>query len=83
VAPRRVLSQRQLHARADNPGNCLRNPATRETITDWSLTSLKEKPIKIGTRIVNYRPHAGFQMADAATARNPFSSAIQSDRMPL
>ena len=38
----------QLHALAYNLGNFLRTLATPEPIDDWSLTSLKEKLIKIG-----------------------------------
>ena len=38
----------QLHALAYNLGNFLRTLATPEPIKDWSLTSLKEKLIKIG-----------------------------------
>jgi hypothetical protein len=40
----------QLHALAYNLGNFLRTLATPEPIKDWSLTSLKEKLIKIGRR---------------------------------
>ena len=38
----------QLHALAYNLGNFLGTLATPEPIKDWSLTSLKEKLIKIG-----------------------------------
>jgi hypothetical protein len=41
----------QLHALAYNLGNFLRTLATPEPIKDWSLTSLKEKLIKIGCRL--------------------------------
>ena len=40
----------QVHALAYNLGNFLRTLATPEPIKDWSLTSLKEKLIKIGER---------------------------------
>jgi hypothetical protein len=39
-----------LHALAYNLGNFLRTLATPEPIKDWSLTSLKEKLIKIGAK---------------------------------
>ena len=42
----------QHHALACNLGNFLRTPATPEPIKDWSLTSLKEKMIKIGAKVV-------------------------------
>ena len=40
----------QLHALACNLGNFLRTLVTPEPIKDWSLTSLKEKLIKIGAK---------------------------------
>jgi hypothetical protein len=40
----------QLHALAYNLGNFLRTLATPEPIKDWSLTTLKEKLIKIGAK---------------------------------
>jgi Transposase DDE domain group 1 len=49
----------QLHALAYNLGNFLRTLATPEPIKDWSLTSLKEKLIKICAKVVShgrYRP---------------------------
>jgi Transposase DDE domain group 1 len=44
----------QLHALAYNLGNFLRTLATPEPIKDWSLTSLKEKLIKIGAKIISH-----------------------------
>jgi Transposase DDE domain group 1 len=43
----------QFHALAYNLGNFLRTLATPESIKDWSLTSLKEKLIKIGAKAVS------------------------------
>jgi hypothetical protein len=40
----------QLHALAYNLGNFLRTLATPEPIKNWSLTSLKEKLIRIGAK---------------------------------
>src|SRR5580700_555534 len=44
----------QLHALAYNLGNFLRTLATPEPIKDWSLTSLKEKLIKIGAKVISH-----------------------------
>ena len=41
----------QLHALAYDLGNFLRTLATPEPIKDWSLSSLKEKLIKIGAKV--------------------------------
>jgi len=43
----------QLNALAYNLGNFVRTLATPEPIKDWSLTSLKEKLIKIGAKEVS------------------------------
>jgi hypothetical protein len=51
----------QLHALAYNLGNLLRTLATPEPIKDWSLTSLKEKLIKIGAKIVSHGPMSHFR----------------------
>ena len=45
----------QLHALAYNLGNFLRTLATPEPIEGWSLTSLREKLIKIGAKVVGHR----------------------------
>jgi hypothetical protein len=44
----------QLHALAYNLGNFLCTLATPEPIKDWSLTSLKQKLIKIGANLVSH-----------------------------
>src|SRR5262249_46039159 len=51
----------QLHALAYNLGNFLRTLATPEPIKDWSLTSLKEKLIKIGAKVVSHGRYVIFQ----------------------
>ena len=43
-----------LHALAYNLGNFLRTLAAPEPIRDWSMTSLKEKLIKIGAKVENH-----------------------------
>ena len=44
----------QLHALAYNLGIFLRTLTTPEPIKDWSLTSLKDKLIKIGAKVVSH-----------------------------
>ncbi len=56
----------QLHALSYNLGNFLRTLATPEPIKDWSLTSLKEKLIKIGAKVVSHGRNVAFQMAEVA-----------------
>ncbi len=62
----------QLHALAYNLGNFLRTLATPEPIKDWSLTSLKEKLIKIGAKVVSHGRYVVFQMAEVAIPRQMF-----------
>ena len=47
----------------NNLGHFLRTLATPEPIKDWSLTSLKEKLIKIGAKVVSHGRYVAFQMA--------------------
>ena len=51
----------QLHALAYNLGNFLRTLATPEPIKDWSLTSLKDKLIKIGAKVVSHEARSGLE----------------------
>jgi hypothetical protein len=67
----------QLHALAYNLGNFLRTLATPEPIKDWSLTSLKEKLIKIGAKIVSHGRYVVFQMAEVAIPRNLFADILR------
>ena len=60
----------QLHALAYNVGNFLRTLATPEPIKDWSLTTLKEKLIKIGAKVVRHGRYIAFQMAEVAISRH-------------
>jgi hypothetical protein len=66
----------QLHARAYNLGNFLRTLATPEPIKDWSLTSLQEKLIRIGAKVVRHRRCVAFQMAEVAIPRNLFADIL-------
>ena len=67
----------QLHALAYNLGNFLRTLATPEPIKDWSLTSLKEKLIKIGAKVVSHGRYVAFQMAEVAITRNLFADILR------
>ena len=59
----------QLHALAYNLGNFLRTLATPEPMKDWSLSSLKEKLIKIGAKVISHGCTIAFQMAEVAIPR--------------
>ena len=67
----------QLHALAYNLGNFLRTLATPEPIKDWSLTSLKDKLIKIGAKVVSHGRYVIFQMAEVAIPRQMFQEILR------
>jgi Transposase DDE domain group 1 len=67
----------QLHALAYNLGNFLRTLVTPEPIKDWSLTSLKEKLIKIGAKLVSHGRYVAFQMAEVAVSRMVFAEILR------
>jgi hypothetical protein len=67
----------QLHALAYNLGNFLRTLATPEPIKDWSLTSLKEKLIKIGAKVVSHGRYVVFQMAEVVIPRTLFADILR------
>ena len=53
-------------------------PLTRTSpCEEWSLTSLKEKLIKIGAKIVSHGRYVAFQMAEVATPRIAFAYILQ------
>jgi hypothetical protein len=61
---------------AYNLGNFLRTLATPEPIKNWSLTSLKEKLIKIGAKVVAHSRYVAFQMAEVAVPRALFAEIL-------
>ena len=68
----------QLHALAYNLGNFLRTLATPEPIRDWSLTSPKEKLIKIGAKVVSHGCYVAFQMTALAADRGRIAELMRS-----
>jgi hypothetical protein len=60
-----------------NVGNFLRTLATPEPIQDWSLTSLKEKLIKIGAKVVGHGRYVAFQMAEVTIPGNLFADILR------
>ena len=67
----------QLHALAYNLGNFLRTLATPEPIKDWSMTTLKERLIKIGAKVVSHGRYVAFQMAEVAISRHLFRDILR------
>jgi hypothetical protein len=44
---------------------------------NWSLTSLEEKLIKIGAKVVSHGRYVAFQMAEVATPRTLFANVLR------
>jgi len=66
----------QLHALAYNLANFMRTLALPEAVAQWSLTSLREKLIKIGAKVVCHARYAVFQMAEVAVPRELFEKIL-------
>jgi hypothetical protein len=67
----------QLHALAYNLANFLRTLVTPTEIETWSLTSLRERLIKTGARLVRHARYAVFQFAEAALPRAVFTAVLE------
>jgi hypothetical protein len=50
--------------------------ATPEPIKDWSLSSLKEKLIKIGGKVISHGRSIAFQMVEVAIPRQMFQEIL-------
>src|SRR5215203_4857435 len=66
----------QLHALAYNLGNFMRTLAMPKTVEKWSMTSLREKLIKIGAKIVSHGRYVIFQLAEVAVPRRLFAEIL-------
>jgi hypothetical protein len=67
----------QLHALAYNLGNFLRSLAAPEPIKEWALTTLREKLIKIGAKVVSHARYVAFQLAEVAIPRDLFADILR------
>jgi len=66
----------QLHVLAYNLGNFMRTLALPKTTEPWSLTSLREKLIKIGAKVVSHGRYVTFQLAEVAVSRQMFADIL-------
>jgi Transposase DDE domain group 1 len=70
----------QLHALAYNLANFMRTLALPDAVKHWSLTSLREKLVKIGAKIVTHARYVTFQMAEVAVAEPVVRGDSTADR---
>jgi hypothetical protein len=66
----------QLHVLAYNLGNFMRTLALPKPAAPWSLTSLREKLIKIGAKVVRHGRYVTFQLAEVAVSRQMFAEIL-------
>ena len=58
---------------AYNLANFLRRLVLPRSIKHWSLTTLREKLVKIGAKVVNHARYVIFQLAEVAVPRELFA----------
>ena len=66
----------QLHALAYNLGNFMRTLALPNEVEHWSLTTLREKLVKIGAKVVRHGRYVTFQLAEVAVPRELFRKIL-------
>jgi Transposase DDE domain group 1 len=54
----------------------MRTLAMPKTVEAWSLTSLREKLIKIGAKVVSHGRYVTFQMSEVAVSRQMFADIL-------
>ena len=67
----------QLFALAYNLGNFLRRVALPPGVSHWSLTTLRDKLIKIGAKVVSSARYVTFQMAEVAVPQRLFRAILR------
>ena len=67
----------QLFALAYNLANVLRQLALPRSIRSWSLTTLCEKLVKIGAKVVTHAKSIVFQLAEVVVPRQLFAAILE------
>ena len=67
----------QLFALAYNLGNFLRTLALPRSVAHWTLTTLRDKFIKIGAKVIRHARYVVFQMAEVAVPRTLFATILE------
>ena len=66
----------QLHALAYNLANFMWTLALPKEVEHWSLTTLREKLVKIGAKVVRHGRYVTFQLAEVAVPRSLFQKIL-------
>ena len=67
----------QLHALAYNLANFLRTLALPDEMASWSMTTLRDKVVKIGAKVIAHARYSIFQMAEVAVPRELFRRILE------
>ena len=67
----------QLFVLAYNLGNFLRQAVLPQAVRHWTLTTLREKLIKIGAKVARHSGKIVFQMAEVAVPRELFRAILE------
>ena len=62
----------QLFVLAYNLGNFLRRLALPAGVKHWTLTTLREKLVKVGAKMIRHARYVTFQLAEVAVSRDLF-----------
>ena len=66
----------QLHVLAYNLGNFLMRLALPPSVKHWTLTTLRDKLVKIGSRIVHHARYVTFQLAEVTVPRRVYRAIL-------
>ena len=66
-----------MFALAYNLANFLRRLALPPNIKHWSLTTLRQKLVKIGAKVVRHAKYVTFQLAEVAVPRKLFRAILR------
>lgn len=67
----------QLFTLAYNRANFLRQLILPKPIQGWTLTTLREKLVKIGAKVVSHAKYRFFQLAEVAVPRPLFAAIVE------
>ncbi len=66
----------QLFALAYNLANFLRRLGLPRSVKQWSLTTMRDKLVKIGAKVVEHARYVVFQLAEVAVPRDLFEQIL-------
>ena len=72
----------QLFVLAYNPGSFLRQAVLSRAVCHWTLTTLREKLIKIGAKVVRHARQVIFQIAKVAVPQELFRAILEEIQRP-